>query len=223
MFNFTHDGLLEYINDYSKVFNIRMSLDYKNIVKKEIDTVDKYPIMVHIKRWWEIIYIFVEEYINYNYPNIIDEETKTFLQILANEYTDIMKDYVNYNYENLIDICTMFIFANIVHEIYSNPTTAKIFCNPFLLSSTWKENDSPNIVNHINYLSEQLKTNAIAYATSLQSKLLNSDFSYLAINEDEKKIFKNFQKNINNFINEFGKNEPLPILHPINIDCSIRF
>lgn len=230
MFNMTHTGFLAYIKYCIENFDIRDSLDFKHYFEQEVphrhrSTLKKcVPICNHSLKWYDIIHEFTTSFVAHTYPTkIINKDTKIFLNKLCHTYPGIFKNNKSL-FDNLIDVCTIALFVNILHEMYSNPPTSQISTNPFYMSFIWKSNTSLKLHDHITNYSEQQKINYMAFTTNLSSKLLKSDFTNLTRSPEERTIFKQFQRNIEAFGRELDKTFPVkPILHPDNIECSLRW
>ena len=212
-FNLTQKGILDYLTDYSASHNIRKELyvaDHLNLFSNENISGD-------MKLWWECISKFVSEFVKLNSYMIANPETKMFLNQIKKEYPGICGAETD-NLKNLCDICSMTLFSNIIHELYSNNTLGLILCNPFALSSTWKSNESSNLSDKINNLSEQLMTNIVLTVTKPESIPMGSELweTKFAKTYEERKVFSDFRTSIGDLqISETS------ILHPKNISSSI--
>lgn len=212
-FNLTQKGVLDYLTDYSASHNIRKELyvaDQLNLFSNENMNGD-------MKLWWGCISKFVSEFIKLNSAMMADTETKLFLDQIKQEYPGVGGAETD-DLKILSDICCMALFSNIIHETYSNSSLGMILCNPFVVSSTWKSNDSSNLSDKINNLSEQLMSNIILVATKPESIPMGSELweTKFANNDDERKVFRDFRTSIGELqISETS------ILHPKNISSSI--
>jgi len=213
VFNLTQNGVMNYLEEYSTNHDFRKEM----YVVEHLEHFSNKNINGDMKLWWSCIHKFVKEFIELHAHAMKDSETTQFLDSLKTEYNGICGQETSY-LTNLIDICTMVLFSNIIHELYSNTTLGLLVCNPFLLSSTWKENDSNNLVDKINTLSEQLVINIILTATKPESIPIGSDMweNMFAVGEMERNVFRDFRTSIGELqISETS------ILHPKNISSSI--
>jgi hypothetical protein len=221
-FNFTRKGLTQYYNYAKDNLKIR---DFLVPSKFKGDS----SINQHQNMWYDCIHNFVKEFMAENIRNnnkFLSSDDKTsndFINLLKTNYVDIYNEKTT-KLSNIIDICTMIIYFNIVHEIYSNSKSSKLSMNPFTISTTWKHNDSKEIVDKINNLGEQTLVNFIAYITSLEAIRLDDerwvDMCCTIQNQNETQIYQNFRT----AISELGKIIPLDaILHPNNISSSVSY
>jgi hypothetical protein len=204
-FNLTQNSVVNYYNDTVANFNFRDIID--------IDKLKSYPkknINNEMILWWDCIFNFVSLYLNDIDEN--DIELNMFLNILNKEYPNIL--LCKSMKQNIIDICSLILFSPIIHELYSNPELTKIISNPFIISTSWKNNNSTDLIDKINNLSEQLNLNLIAYRTSYDS--LNYNDKKLIEETDKKNIVTDFYNNINKLPININS-----IIHPTKISSSI--
>jgi hypothetical protein len=204
-FNLTQNSVVNYYNDTVANFNFRDIID--------IDKLKSYPkknINNEMILWWDCIFNFVSLYLNDIDEN--DIELNMFLNILNKEYPNIL--LCKSMKQNIIDICSLILFSPIIHELYSNPELTKIISNPFIISTSWKNNNSTDLIDKINNLSEQLNLNLIAYKTSYDS--LNYNDKKLIEETDKKNIVTDFYNNINKLPININS-----IIHPTKISSSI--
>ena len=212
-FNLTQNGVMSYLDEYSASHNIRKEM----YVIEHLERLPNKGMNADMKLWWNCIYKFVKEFLELHAHALKDTETMQFLDHLKNEYKGICGQETN-DLTNLIDICTMVLFSNIIHELYSNTKVGLLICNPFVLSSTWKSNSSSNLSDKINMLSEQLVANVILTATKPESIQIGSDMweNMFAVCEMERSAFRDFRVSIEQL------NIPeSSIIHPKNISSSI--
>jgi hypothetical protein len=218
-FNFTRKGLEQYYNYAKQNLKIRDFLVPSKIKGGSM-------IHQHQHLWYDCIHKFVKNFmedniINKHFLSSDDKTTNDFIDLLKNNYSGIYDDKKE-KLSNIIDICTMIIYYNIIHEIYSNNKLSKLFMNPFKLSTTWKQNDSLKLVDKINNLGEQTLVNFVMYVTSSEAIRLDDErwIDMCCTNLTEKEIYQNFRESIS----ELGKEIPLDaILHPNNISSSVSY
>jgi hypothetical protein len=204
-FNLTQNGVVNYYNDTVANFNFRDIID--------IDKLKSYPnknINYEMILWWDNIYNFVSLYLDDIDEN--DTELQIFLNILNKEYPNIV--LCKSIKENIIDICSLILFSPILHELYSNTESDKLTSNPFIISTTWKNNNSTNLIDKINNLSEQLNINFIGYSTS--NELINYNDKKWIEESDKTNIVTQFYNNINKLPININS-----IIHPSKIASSI--
>ncbi len=213
VFNLTQNGVISYLEEYSSLHDFRKEM----YVADHLERLPNKGINADMKLWWNCIYKFVKEFLELHAHTIKDTETTQFLDCLKNEYKGICGQETNV-LTNLIDICTMVLFSNIIHELYSNTTLGLLICNPFVLSSTWKSNNSSNLSDKINMLSEQLFLNIILTATKPESIPIGSDMweNMFAVSKMERSAFRDFRVSIEQ-LNILESS----IIHPKNISSSI--
>jgi hypothetical protein len=182
-------------------------------------------------KWWNILYEFVEQFINIHYPTeYIKNDAKHFVDMMFLAYPGLEIDYKGMTYkQNLIDICVSLLNVNVVHESYSNSVFAGYAMNPFVQSTTWLENDSPDLVDHISNMQNQFTINMVFESTKVGSKCMGDDFSHLCMGykkENELVAFGAFRNSISQLRSWFEGNNLSPEywpLHPDNIKCSVRW
>jgi hypothetical protein len=213
VFNLTHKGVIDYMNEYLTNHDIRKEM----YVAKHLEHFSNNGINGDMKLWWDCIYNFVNDFLKLHASSLTDYETTQFLNTLKQEYPDICGSETDVQ-KNLCDICTIVLFSNIIHETYSNSSLGLILCNPFLISSTWKENASNNLADKVNNLSEQLMTNIILTATKPDSVPIGSEMweNMFGNTDDERNVFRNFRNSIQQL--DIAETS---ILHPKNISSSI--
>jgi hypothetical protein len=207
-FNFTRNGLEQYYEYTKQNFKIRDFLIPKELPGESINH-------KHQHMWYNCIHNFVNDFLS----NQSQLNCNYFISLITVQYDGIY-DETKTKLENIIDICTMMIYLNIIHECYSNSKLSKLFMNPYTISTSWKYNDSQNLGDKINYLSEQTSVNFVSYATSLEAIRIVDDrwINMCCVNETEKIIYTNFIKDVLNL------NIPNDaILHPNNISSSISY
>jgi hypothetical protein len=204
-FNFTQKGLKQYFEYVKENFLIRDFLIPKQLSGKS-------AIHKHQHLWFNCFRKFVSEFLS-------NVDCDDFIELLKNNYKGIYQPNKS-KLENMIDICTMSLYSNIIHEMYSNSKLSKMTMNPYTLSTTWKQNDSAHVSDKINNLGEQTQSNIIAYATSLEAIRLDDErwIKMCCVNDKEIKIYQKFRKAISQLdIPEDA------ILHPKNISSSISY
>ena len=180
-----------------------------------------------LAEWWHIVYQFSDAFVNIHYPtSYIPQNTNHFLTQMKLEYKMIDEKP---DKELLVDICTMALMCGVIHEQYSNEFIANMVLNPFILSSSWKENDSMELIDHINDFSNQMYATFTFLITKMGSKRLHGDFEHLCSGphkDAELVVFRKFQADILDYIKELdeaGNVKENTILHPENIECSVRW
>jgi hypothetical protein len=213
VFNLTHKGVIDYMNDYLTNHDIRKEM----YVVGHLEHFSNNGVSGDMKLWWDCIYNFVNEFLKLHAYSLSDYETTQFLNTLKQEYRDICGSETDVQ-KNLCDICSMVLFSNIIHETYSNNTLGMILCNPFVVSSTWKDNASNNLADKVNTLSEQLMSNIILTATKPDSVPIVSEMweNMFGNTDEERIVFRDFR----NSIEQLNIAET-SILHPKNISSSI--
>jgi hypothetical protein len=185
------------------------------------------PIANRLAEWWHIMYQFSDAFVNIHYPTqYIPQNTKHILEIMKSEYkmTDEKLDK-----ELLVDICAMALMVGVIHEQYSHRFLVNLGMNPFVLSSSWKENDSMELTDHINDFSSQMYSAFLFLGTNMGSKRLHGNFEHLCSGphqDEELVVFRKFQADILHYIGELdeaGNVKENTILHPENIECSVRW
>jgi hypothetical protein len=185
------------------------------------------PMVNRLAEWWHIVYRFSDSFVNIHYPTqYVSQNTKHFLDRMKSEYemTEEKSDK-----EFLIDICAMALMVGVIHEQYSNDTIANLAMNPFVLSLSWKENDSMELTDHINDFSNQMYLTLTFLGTKLGSKRLHGNFEHLCSGphkDQELVVFRKFQADILHYIKELdeaGNGKETTILHPENVECSVRW
>jgi hypothetical protein len=207
-FNVTRDGLVQYYNYTKQTFKIRDVLIPKQLPGKS-------AVHKHQHLWFNCIRNFVSEFLAIQ-PKL---DSKDFINVLKKNYDGIY-DETKSEMENVIDICTMMIYANIIHESCSNSKLQKSPTNPYTISTSWKQNDSSKLSDKINNLGEQTEANYIAHVTSIEAIRLDDKqwINRCCVNEKEKKIYKKFRTSILNLdIPEDA------VLHPKNVSSSISY
>ena len=208
LFNFTRKGLGKYYEYTKQKFKIRDFLIPRKLPGDS--AIHKYQIL-----WYNCIHGFVSRFLSIQTKLDCDD----FIELIKENYDGIY-DETKSKLENIIDICAMMIYSNVIHECYSNSKLSKLTTNPFILSVTWKENDSSVISDKINNLGEQTEVNFIAYATSLEAIRLDDErwIKMSCVNNKEKRIYQDFLTAITNL--EIPDDT---ILHPKNISSSISY
>jgi len=183
-------------------------------------------------KWWHILYEFVEKFINIQYPtDYVKNDAKHFVDMMFLAYPGLKIDYqssMTYK-QNLIDICVSLLNMNVVHEMYSNGVLAGYAMNPFVQTTTWLENDLPDLVDHISNMQNQFTINMVFESTKVGSKCFGDDFSHLCVGynkEAEIIAFNSFREEIGQLRAWFDKNNLIPEkwpLHPDNVKCSVRW
>lgn len=182
----------------------------------------------HLCKWWGIIYQFAHDFINLHYPyDYITADVQHFMEVTYQAYPNFKREQSDK--QNLIELSASLLNVCLIHEMYSNPIAGSFYENPFVQTTTWLENDSARLVDHISNMSGCFSLLVTSYGTQLTSKKLGDDFTHLCggyKKDEEIKIFKRFQKEIAELKEWFEENgfskESYP-LHPDNIECSVRW
>jgi hypothetical protein len=207
-YNLTRKGLKQYYKYTKQNFKIRDLLIPKDIKGDS-------TIHAHQHLWFNCIRNFVSEFLSIQ-PDL---QCNDFLDVLKDSYSGIY-DETKSKLENVIDICAMMLYSNIMHECYSNSSRNKLVMNPYIVSSTWKKNNSSNVSDKINTLSEQITINLLAYATSLEAIRMDDKrwINICCVNKEEKRIYKKYRNSISKL--DIHENA---ILHPKNISSSVSY
>jgi hypothetical protein len=206
--NFTRNGIIQYCEYVKQNFNFRRFLTPCKIQGES-------SLQKHKQMWFNCIHGFVGKFLDVQ-PNI---DCDRFINLLGENYKGII-DETKSDKENINDICTMIIYSNIIHEVYSNPALVNVMYNPFIISTTWKENDSSKLTDKINNLDEYIKSSFIYYVTDREAIRQDSSIwiDKCCINENEKKIYNEYLTAISRL------NIPVDaILYPGNISSSISY
>jgi hypothetical protein len=206
--NFTRAGVCQYYEHVKRDFKIRDFLIPKKMPGKS-------AVHKHQHLWFNCIRKFVSEFMSAQKSFDCDE----FIESLKCTYNGIC-DERKTKLENVTDICAMMIYSNIVHECSSNPKFSKLSNNPFVLSTSWKQNESLKLADKINLLGEQTEVSFVFYATSMEAIRMNDErwVDMCCINEEEKRIYKRFLKSMTEL--DIPKDA---ILHPNNVSSSVAY
>ena len=232
IFNLSKKGMNAYWTKSSKSFDLRKTLDITKTFPDTRDTTfnvslfKSSPIQREMCMWWNVISYHCSDFINNSLINEPDEtyaDIERFLSIIRTNYPNTIIQYhsnldpmANKQYNivrNTIEICTMLLFTGVAHETVSNPTMFKSFGNPFIMSSTLR-NDDKGLSKEI----DGIKWMSVLAATSMPSFLLANNNADVGIDKDEKKLFTKFSNDLFNL--DIPKTS---ILHPSNVESSVRW
>jgi hypothetical protein len=214
MFNLTAQSIKDWLLSESSSFPLELTMDVHPHAHDTRSTTED------LRKWLRVIRDFCGAFLTHHYPQKLVaspyHHERRFLRRMGCVYDmDVSMDRLS-----LLRVCTAMFMANVIHRWSSNPNLLQTVYNPFALSTTLRIMGDAGYVPRdlISNQQETMKTVQTLSTTTAPARLLGADFTALARDAVEVRLFKRFQQSIAEIDVDIDS-----ILHPSGIYCSIRW